>query len=254
MPGPAPLFLSHGSPMLVLQPTPTTAFLRALGDSIGRPKAVVAVSAHWETPIPSVGAAALPATIHDFHGFPRELYEMTYPAPGAPEVAERAAALLGAAIDPVRGLDHGIWSVASLMWPRADVPMVPLSVQPDAGPVAHFELGRSLRPLADDGVLILATGSLTHNLGAYRGHRRDDAPEPWAAGFADWLAENAAAGRVDDLLDYRRQAPFAERNHPTDEHLLPFFVALGAAPTGRAEAIHRAYEYGVLAMDAYAFA
>jgi len=250
---PAAVFLSHGSPMLLLEDTATTAFLRALGAQIGKPAAVIAVSAHWATTAPAVGGAAAPATIHDFAGFPPALYELHYPAFGAPALAARAASLLGAdaRVMPERGLDHGIWSVASLLWPQADVPIVPMAVQPGQGPAHHHQLGLRLRPLVDDGVLILGSGSLTHNLAAYAGHARDDPAEPWVTEFADWVADRVAAGRPEDLLAYRRTAPAAARNHPTDEHLLPLFTAMGAGGTGRR--LHQAVEYGMIAMDAYAF-
>ncbi len=249
----APIFLSHGSPLLVLEATATTAFLRGLGQRIGRPKAVLAVSAHWTTEQPRVGAAAQPRTIHDFAGFPAELSRLRYPAPGAPELARRAARLLDCPLDEARGLDHGIWCPASLIWPEADVPIVPLAVQPRRDPAHHYRLGQALRPLAEDGVLILATGALTHNLGEYFHRRVDDPAETWATGFADWTAQALAEGRVMDLLDYRAQAPHAARNHPSDEHLLPLFTALGASASGRAVRLHSAVEYGVLAMDAFGF-
>lgn len=245
----APLFLSHGSPMLVIEATPTTAFLKSLGRTLGKPKAVLAVSAHWETQAPRIGAAPTPATIHDFRGFPRELYEMRYPAPGAPDVARQVAALTGADLDPGRGLDHGIWTVAMLMWPDADVPVVPFSVQPDRDARWHYELGRKLRGLD---VQVLATGALTHNLSAYFGNDVDAPPVEWSAAFADWMAEAVEQGRVDDLLDWETKAPHALRNHPTPEHLLPLFVALGAGSVP-GTVLHRATDYGVLAMDAYAF-
>lgn len=250
------LFLSHGSPMTVLEATAATAFLAELGRRMPRPRAVVAASAHWTTAAPKVGGAARPRTIHDFSGFPPELYRITYPAPGAPDLADRVRNLLGeeAAIAPERGLDHGIWSVASLMWPGADIPIVPLSVQPARDPAWHYELGRRLRPLAEEGILVLATGSATHNLHAYAGAGSvEDAPPAWVTGFADWLADAVTRGDVDALLEYRARAPYAEANHPTDEHLLPLFVALGASRRGEGECLHRSVEYGVIAMDAYGF-
>jgi len=250
------LFLSHGSPLLVLEETATTRFLRGLGRRLPPPLAVVAVSAHWLTARPRVGGAARPATLHDFYGFPPDLYQRRYPAPGAPELAGRLAAALGgtAAVDPERGFDHGVWSVASLLWPEATVPIVPLSLQPDAAPEALFALGRRLRAALAPGMLVLGSGSLTHNLAAYAGHRVDDPAEPWVTAFAEWVADTLAAGDHAALFEYRRRAPAAERNHPSDEHLLPLFVALGAAETAMAVPLHRATEYGVIAMDAYGFA
>jgi 4,5-DOPA dioxygenase extradiol len=249
-----PIFLSHGSPMLVLEATPTTEFLRTLGRGIGTPRAAIVVSAHWETARPAVGAAAAPTTIHDFFGFPQPLYDVRYPAPGAPELAARVAEQLDCAVDGNRGLDHGVWCPAALMWPEANVPIVPLSIQPRQDARHHYALGQRLRPLLADGeVLLLASGALTHNLRAYFGRNVDDPAQPWVTAFADWIGEAATAGRTEDLLDWRDLAPHAADNHPTDEHLLPLFVALGASAGGRARVLHRAVEYGVLAMDAYAF-
>ncbi len=252
---PAALFLSHGSPMMVLEDTPARRFLQTLGERVGKPKAVVAVSAHWPTQVPAVGCAAWPDKINDIYGFPPDLYRLVYDAPGAPKVAAAAAALLGPATrsDPGRGIDHGIWSVMSLIWPQADVPVVPMSVQPDRDARHHYELGLRLRPLAAEGVMIIGTGAATHNLGDYFRRPADAPVEPAMAAFTDWLAEATVAGRIDDLLDYRVRAPGATLAHPSDEHLLPFFTALGAASGGRGQRIHHSMDSGVLAMDCYAF-
>ncbi|MGC2087237.1 MAG: class III extradiol ring-cleavage dioxygenase, partial [Bradyrhizobium sp.] len=196
-----------------------------------------------------------------FYGFPRALYELRYPAPGAPELAQDiaarlAAAGLPAAIDHARGLDHGAWVPLLLMYPGADIPVLQLSIQTERGPRHHLALGRALAPLRDDGVLIIGSGSFTHNLAEFRTRRPElNAPAlPWVDAFADWVHEAAIAGRVDDLLDYRSRAPFAHKNHPTDEHFLPLFAALGAAGEGaHAERLHNSANYGVLRMDVYAF-
>lgn len=254
------IFLSHGSPMLALQDSPARRFLQGLGTSLGRPKAIVAVSAHWETMgSPSVSLAARPETIHDFGGFPRALFEMQYPAPGSPEAAERAAGLLEAAGIGVgrsaqRGLDHGAWVPLTLMYPDADIPVAQLSVVRGAGPAEHERLGRALTALRGEGVLVVGSGSLTHNLYEFRGQGLD-APVPhWVSEFEAWMKARLESGERAALLDYRRAAPFAAQNHPTEEHLLPLFVAMGAAgPDARAKLLHASVEHGVLAMDAYAF-
>ena len=234
--------------MTVIEDTATTRFLRELGRSLGKPRAAVMMSAHWPSSSPRVGAAVEPKTIHDFSGFPQALYDIQYPAPGAPDVAVRVAELLGTecTLDASRGLDHGVWALGKLMWPDADVPLVPLSVLPRQSPADHFKLGRQLRPLVEEGVLLIGSGAATHNLGAYFGNDVDTSPAQWVTEFTDWL-ETAS---LDDLLDYRRRAPYAVDNHPTDEHLLPFFFALGAGETR--QRIHQAVEYGVIAMDCYA--
>lgn len=255
------LFVSHGSPMLPLTEAPARQFLMDLGRSLPRPKAILVISAHWETDAPEVNAVATNETIYDFYGFPRALYELSYPAPGAPALAEAIAAQLAAAglpatIDRNRGLDHGAWVPLLLMYPQADIPVLQLSIQTPRGPKYHLDLGRALAPLRDQGVLIIGSGSFTHNLGEFRLRRPElNAPAlPWVDTFADWVHEATIAGRVDDLLHYRARAPFADKNHPTDEHFLPLFAALGAAGEGaRAERLHDSANYGVLRMDVYAF-
>ena len=254
------LFISHGSPMLALQDSPARRFLEGLGAQLPRPRAVLAVSAHWETfGAPAVSLAPQPETIHDFGGFPRALFEIRYPAPGAPGLAERAGALLAQAGIAVarsadRGLDHGAWVPLGLMYPGADVPVTQLSILRDGDPAAHLRIGQALGALREEGVLVLASGSLTHNLHEYRG-QAVEAPAPeWVRDFAAWMQARIETGQQAELLDYRRQAPFAVRNHPTDEHLLPLFVAMGAGgPQARGTRLHASVEHGVLAMDAYAF-
>jgi 4,5-DOPA dioxygenase extradiol len=246
--------------MLALQDSPARCFLQALANTLPRPKAILAVSAHWETAgSPAVSLAQRPDTIHDFGGFPRALFEIQYHAPGAPEAAERAAALLEAAgiragRSAGRGLDHGAWVPLRLIYPDADIPVAQLSVVRGAGPAAHERIGRALAALREEGVLLLASGSLTHNLYEFRG-QGIDAPVPdWVSGFEAWMKARLESSDRAALLDYREAAPYAVRNHPTDEHLLPLFVAMGAAgPDAKATQLHASFEHGILAMDAYAF-
>ncbi|MEW5707856.1 MAG: class III extradiol ring-cleavage dioxygenase [Pseudomonadota bacterium] len=250
------LFVSHGAPTLPLEPTAARDFLRTLGRELERPRAVLAVSAHWATVIPHVTGAYNPSTIHDFWGFPHELYAFKYPAPGAPELAQRAVEALEAegfeaAIDAERGLDHGAWVPLLIMFPQADVPVVQLSIQPHLGPRHHLHLGEALAPLREEGILVLASGSATHNLYEFGRYALDAAPPAWVAEFSDWLARHVEAGDTETLLAYRRQGPQAAHNHPTEEHLLPLFVALGAG--GRGERVHRSFAHGILAMDVYRF-
>ena len=252
------LFLSHGSPMLALQDIPAHAFLAGLGGQLERPDAILVVSAHWETEAPRVNAVATNETIHDFFGFPPALFALTYPAPGSPDLAERVADLLGdaglrAGIDPARGLDHGAWVPLLLMWPEHDIPVVQLSIQSHLGPGHHVQLGRALGALREQNVLILASGSFTHNLRDLQRQGAGAEPE-WVGQFADWMNEAIQAGRTCDLVSYRRLAPFAAHAHPTDEHLLPLFVALGAAgPQARPTLIHQSTDLGTLRMDSYRF-
>ncbi|KXS37537.1 MAG: extradiol ring-cleavage dioxygenase [Halomonadaceae bacterium T82-2] len=241
------LFLSHGSPMLALTRTPAHDFLRELGRRL-RPTAAVVVSAHWESRELQVSTSEQPETIHDFGGFPRELFERHYPAPGDPVLAGRLAHELGAA--PVeRGLDHGAWVPLSLMFPEADVPVVSLSLPRGRANAELAALGERLGSLRDDDVLVIGSGSLTHDL---RSMAPLEAPTPaWVDEFTDWVHERLIAGDREALLDWQH-APQALANHPTPEHFLPLLVAMGAG--GRAERLHHSVEYGALAMDAYAFA
>ncbi len=256
------IFVSHGAPTLPLTEAPAKRFLQQLPDMLPlRPRAVLAVSAHWETPEPAVNAVAVNDTVHDFTGFQRELYEIEYAAPGSVALAERVAGLLEAAgmrtsIDRRRGLDHCAWVPLMLMYPRADMPVAQLSVQTAGGPSYHLSLGRALEALRREGVLVIGSGSFTHDLSQFRLYRDALAePEPlWVSAFADWFDDKLSSGRLDDLADYRRLAPYAERNHRTEEHLLPLFVALGAAGDGAAvERLHSSLTHGVLRMDVYSF-
>jgi 4,5-DOPA dioxygenase extradiol len=257
-----PLFLSHGAPTLPMTDTPARHFLSRLPRHLPRrPKAILAVSAHWETEKPAVSAMPVNTTIHDFYGFPAALYDLRYDAPGAPALAAEVAGLLQDAglatgLDDQRGLDHGAWVPLLLAWPDADIPVFQLSLQTDLGPAHHLAIGRALAPMADRDVLIMGSGSFTHDLSEFRTYRHAiDAPEPdWVRDFAHWFDGALAENRLADLIAYRALAPHAVRNHPTEEHLLPLFVALGAAGEGaRAERLHSSTTHGVLRMDVYRF-
>lgn len=255
------LFLSHGAPTLPLTDAPARAFLEGLAPHLGEiPTAILVLSAHWETSEPTINTPAINPTIHDFFGFPRPLYEVRYPAPGAPALVDRVETLLGAGglavqRDPVRGLDHGAWVPLRLLYPAADIPVAQLSIETARGPSYHLRLGRMLAPLRKEGVLVVGSGSFTHDLSSFRAYAHAlHAPAPaWVDDFADWTNAALEQGRTDDLLAYRDRAPHAARNHPTEEHLLPLFVALGAGGGGQARHLHRSTTHGVLRMDAYAF-
>ena len=253
------LYISHGSPMTALQPGLTGARLAELAAALPRPQAIVIASAHWLSRSPQVGSAVAPPTIHDFRGFPAPLYEMRYPAPGAPALAERVAHLLGqaglaATVHPERGLDHGTWVPLRLLYPDADIPVVPISIQPELGPAHHYALGHALAPLRDEGVLLIGSGSITHNLHDLGTGYSDERQAPYVKPFIEWIEQKLVASDIAALLDYRRQAPFAKRAHPTDEHLLPLFVALGAAGAqAHAQRIDAGIDMGLLAMDIYHF-
>ncbi len=260
------LFLSHGSPMLALEPGTTGPFLQKLGpaidDTFGRPRAILAVSAHSLSREPAMLAAAQHQAVYDFGGFPDELYKLQYNAPGAPELATTVQGLLSGAGLPVHrveqgGLDHGIWSMLRFMYPEADIPVLPLAWAPNLPPSQQFALGEMLASLRQQGVLVMGTGSITHNLRrVFAGGRPPtDAKEiPESAAFRRWVNERSAARDWDTLFAYRERAPHAQDMHPTDEHLLPWYVAAGAGGReAEPQRLHAAVTYGCLGMDVYAF-
>lgn len=252
------VFLSHGAPTLAVEDVSDTRAWAALAKELPRPREILVISAHWDTPQPMVSAVKMPATIHDFFGFPPQLYEQRYPAPGAPALAERVVKRLAAngiecAIDPDRGLDHGAWVPLKWMYPAADIPVTQLSVQSRRNMAHHVALGRALESFRDEEVLVLGSGGIVHNLRDLEWHLRGqrEATE-WARSFNDWIAARVAAGDADALVDYRNSAPNAARSHPTEEHFDPFFVAMGAGgfPAKRLEL---GFDLGSLGMDGYVF-
>jgi len=266
------LFASHGSPMIALEPGATGTFFARLGlaidRSFGRPRAVLAVSAHTLMRDNVLLGARRHEAVHDFGGFPAPLYGLRYDAPGDPALAEQAATLLAAAgwrsaVLDEGGLDHGIWTVLRYLYPEADVPVVPLAMNPRATPAQQFALGAALAPLREQGVLVLATGSITHNLQRVAATGRFHAPAsdvqamdeiPPSAAFRTWVHERSTARDWAALFDYRRQAPAAYDMHPSDEHWLPFYVAAGAGGRDALPVrVHDAVTFGCLGMDAYAF-
>jgi 4,5-DOPA dioxygenase extradiol len=260
------LFISHGAPDLPIRHGAATEFLRSLvtdlpgliGQPVPSPQAILVITAHWQTVQPMASATPAPRTIYDFSGFPGALYQMTYPAPGDPALADRVIQLLQAAdfaagVDRARGLDHGTWVPLSLMYPDAIIPVVQLSIQFDRDPHYHYRLGQALTSLREAGVLIIGSGSLTHNLGAMQSDY-DVVPSPAVQEFDRWIDDAIAQQNWQDLLNYRHLAPQAAFNHPTEEHLLPLFVALGAAGTApQGIRLHSSYTYGALSMTHYAF-
>lgn len=257
------VFISHGSPDIAIADTEARAFLQNFAANAPRPEAIVVVSAHFEAGGVAITGDAKPVTVHDFGGFAPELYEIQYKAPGCPSLATRLACLMhasGLAAGVVRdhGFDHGTWVPLSLMYPDADIPVVQVSVDPHAGPSHHFQLGRSLAPLRGENILVMGSGSITHNLkeafAVLRSGERDAAVPPWVAQFVAWMETRIAASDTEALLSYRQRAPYAVENHPTDEHLMPLFAAIGAAGENwNGSKLHGSTDFGVLAMDAYAF-
>ncbi|PKR53349.1 DODA-type extradiol aromatic ring-opening family dioxygenase [Thalassospira marina] len=251
----APIFVSHGSPMVVArQSTPAFEFLHhQLGAHLEGAKAILVVSAHWQEATPTISTAPRQETIHDFYGFPEVLYRLYYDVAGAPDLAQKIADQLGFATDTSRGLDHGAWMPLILARPQADIPVFQLSMIEHGSPADHYELGRKLRALREMGVLVIGSGAMTHNL---RTLDRNDGPhiDPWAEEFCDWMVSHTNNHDVEGLLAYRNNAPHARMAHPHDDHLMPFYVALGAADdTYVSKTIHHSVEFGNLAMTALRF-
>jgi len=254
------LFVPHGAPTFALRPGAAGAAMVAAARALPLPRAIIIVSAHWDTAVPTVGFAERPETIHDFWGFPEELYGLRYQATGCREASNevlaaiRAAGLPGEA-DATRGLDHGAWIPLRLMFPDADVPVIPLSIQSSGGPQQAYRLGLALAPLAAQGFLVIASGNLTHNLRDYQLAARNNGQTPaYVRQFTDWLANRLQARDLPALLDYRQLAPGGVQAHPSDEHLLPLYVALGAGgDQALARRLHAGIDDYVIAMDAYAF-
>jgi len=257
-------FVSHGSPMMALEDSTARRYLVELGQEIvrehGKPKAILMASAHWETPRLAFTTAEKLPTVHDFGGFPQALFDCRYEPPGAPEAVQRAAMLLRDAgitayADPHRGVDHGAWVPLMLMFPDADIPTAQIGIETMLGPAHQLAVGRALAPLRDEGILVLGSGNVTHNLPEMDRSAPDSDAHDWVKEFSAWVKDALDEGRTSDLLDWARRAPHARRSHPTDEHFLPLFTALGAGgPDAKPERIHASYSYASLAMDMYAFA
>ncbi|MBO6835229.1 MAG: dioxygenase [Alphaproteobacteria bacterium] len=254
------LFISHGPPTLPLERLAARDFLTGLAASLpARPSAILAVSAHWETRDHAVTGAVRQAALYDFYGFPPELYDMTYAPQGDPALVQRVTGLLSeagipAGVDGDRNLDHGVWTPLSLIYPDADIPVVQLSLRAGGDARHHAGLGAALAPLRDEGVLILCSGNVTHNLSEWQRLMRagiTQTPE-WVTSFQEWVADRVGAGDEAALCGFADH-PEGRHNHPTDEHFLPFFVAMGAGGAGTGRRLHDSVCYTVLAMDAYAF-
>ena len=253
------LFVSHGAPTFALEPGPAGRALKALGVALPRPGAVLVISPHWLTAGLEVTTHPQPPTLHDFGGFSEALDALRYPAPGQPQVAEQilghlTQAGLPARANPKRGLDHGCWVPLLHLYPDADVPVLQLSLPLTDSVDTLLDMGRALAPLRESaGLLILASGSITHNL--HDLSLGKGSPLGYATRFMEWMAHAIGAGDLDALRDYRRLAPGAARAHPTDDHLLPLFVAIGAAGADWSSAFRLAggLTYGAIGMDSYGF-
>lgn len=253
------VFISHGAPDALLNAPEAVACWREIGRSVPSPRAILAISAHWEARQPTASLSGAPETIHDFSGVAPQLKRMQYPAPGAPALAERAVALLrdagiAAELHPSRGLDHGSWVPLSALYPEANVPVTQLSLIHHGSAAQHVGLGEALGPLRDEGVLIVTTGAITHNFAWLDWNASADVTEvPQARAFADWVGTQIDARNAAALIAYR-DTPLGVAAHPTEEHFLPLFVAIGAAGEDAPRRYQPGFSYGGLAMDAYVWA
>ncbi|KAL3846086.1 hypothetical protein ACJIZ3_003489 [Penstemon smallii] len=256
-------YISHGAPKLSIDDSlPARHFLQSFRQTVlsEKPNAILVISGHWETSDPTVNAVVGPTeTIYDFYGFPDQMYRLKYPAPGAPELANRVKDLLTGSglfkrvdVDKKRGLDHGAWVPLMLMYPEADIPVCQLSIQTDEDATYHYNMGKALAPLKDKGVLIIGSGAATHNL------RKMDlfgrGVQKWAYEFDNWVKEALLEGRYDDVNDYEKKAPHAKVAHPSPDHFYPLHVAMGAAGENtRGEQVHSSWSYGALSYSSYKF-
>jgi 4,5-DOPA dioxygenase extradiol len=257
------LFISHGAPNIVLSDLPAKRFLETMAADLPRPRAIVMVSAHFEHDGVAVVTDPAPNMIYDFGGFEAELYTMMYPAPGSPEIAARVIELLASAgLNPdrmaKRGFDHGTWNPLILAYPDADIPIVQVSVDPSKDARYHYAVGQALAPLAEQGVLIIGSGHITHNLRGFFQRGRDPGFDAFldkaSAAFVAWIEERVVASDIEALLDWETLAPHSKDNHPSTEHFMPFFVALGAGIAyGQGRRLHHSVEQGFFAYDHYAF-
>lgn len=252
------LFVSHGAPLFAIDPGLAGQQLTELNRELPKPDAIVILSPHWMTQSEiKVTASTLPKTVHDFGGFPDKLYEIEYPAPGAPELAAHIVGLLQAAgwkseVDGNRGFDHGAWIPLLYLAPEAEIPVIQISMPVTLNTYSAWQLGQALRPLSEMNIFVIGSGSLTHNLREFRANATHEAA--YVRDFAHWTAERLIEADTVSLLDYRNCAPEVERAHPTDDHFLPLLVAMGAAGSGyKARVLPGGVVYGVLAMDSYLF-
>ncbi|XP_022876608.1 extradiol ring-cleavage dioxygenase-like [Olea europaea var. sylvestris] len=262
-------YISHGSPTLSIDDSlPARSFLQSFRQKVfsEKPKSILVISGHWETSEPTVNTiAGVNNIIYDFYGFPEKMYKLKYPAPGSPELADRVKELLKESgfkrvhEDKKRGLDHGAWVPLMLMYPAADIPVCQLSVQTNRDGTYHYNLGKALAPLKEEGVLIVGSGATTHNLsrlrrGVGRGGIDDGSVVTWASEFDNWLKEALLEGRFEDVNHYEEKAPYAKVAHPSPDHFYPLHVAMGAAgENAESELIHHSWSYGALSYASYKF-
>lgn len=250
------LFISHGSPTLAIEDNDYTRFLQKLGKSI-RPKAIIIFTAHWESEITTVSFSDdVYETIHDFGGFPDEMYRIQYPAKGSTSIASKVEEKfkehgITSRRNESRGLDHGSWVVLRLLYPNADIPVVQISVNPFLAPQEQFKIGEALRSLGQEDILVIGSGGTSHNLRAIKWGQEKG--EPWTVAFDDWIIEQVQTKDLDSLFQYEKLAPNAQLAVPRAEHFVPLFIALGSGQQERPILLHRSYQYGTLSHIVFEF-
>ncbi|MBE1446256.1 DODA-type extradiol aromatic ring-opening family dioxygenase [Paenibacillus sp. OAS669] len=251
------LFVAHGMPTLVLETNSYTKLLRNLGLLLPRPKGIAIFSAHWEHPVQMISSAPQLETMYDFFGFPEPLYELDYPAKGDLVLSMEIERLLSGEgirceLNHRRGLDHGVWTVMKLLYPEADIPLVSLSVHPRLVPEEQYRIGKALLALREQGVMIIGSGGTVHNLSKLRWE--SEGADKWAVHFDRWLADKINVWDLESLFDYAQRAPYAQKAVPTQEHLAPLFICMGAADRNRsARLLHQQYQYGTMSLSAWMF-
>ena len=251
-----PMFLCHGAPDLVLKDNEFTRLLKTIGTQY-KPKAIILFTAHWETEVTAI--SSIEGTydmIYDFYGFPAELYRKQYPAKGSPELAKRIKQLLEAKkipsnLDEKRGLDHGTWSLLSMMYPNVEIPVVQMSINPFRPMEEQFCIGEALSSLPEEDILIIGSGSTVHNLATLKGNARE--PESWAVEFDDWLIDKVEHASLEELYNYQTHAPHVRLAVPREEHIVPLFIAMGSGQTETKKLLHRSYAYGTLTYLGFEF-
>ena len=253
------LFIAHGAPTIVIQKGQYPDFLAKIPETIKKPQAIVVFTAHWESEIQQISSVKNYETIYDFYGFPKEMYEMTYPAPGNTTIAKEIHELFKAngiksELDEKRGLDHGAWTILRLMYPKADIPVIQLSVNPAASAEEAYKIGKALAPLREKDILIIGSGNTVHNLRILNRSEIDAPTEKWALEFDDWIAKQLKEWNTQELFAYEKKAPHIKKAVPTAEHFLPLVYSAGAADeTKKANPIHRSSQFGNLTYFTWRF-
>ncbi|WP_243291576.1 class III extradiol ring-cleavage dioxygenase [Bacillus sp. FJAT-47783] len=250
------LFLAHGSPMIAVQDNLYTRFLTKLGSSF-QPKAIVLFTAHWESEVLTISSRDdIYETIHDFYGFPDELFEVQYPAKGSSEVAKIVQSRLEQSgiktkLDTTRGLDHGSWTILKHLYPEANIPIVPVSVNPFLTAGEQFQIGKALKGLGEEDILVIGSGATIHNLRDLKWGQTS--PERWSVEFDDWLIQHIVEKNEEKLTQYEELAPHVKRAVPRPEHFVPLFIAMGSGALETPVAIFREYEMGTLSYLSFQF-